>query len=65
MATWLVFAGRWTEKRYHCKFVCMRCIKLHSAMTFSKASLCGCTGKSIFSSFIPTMQFVEKQHNLT
>ena len=23
MAKMLVLAGRWTEKRYHCKFVCM------------------------------------------
>ena len=30
-----------------------------------KAILCGCTGKGIFSGFIQTMQFVEKQHNLT
>ena len=34
-------------------------------MTFSKALLCGCTVKSIYSGFIETMQFVEKQHNLT
>ena len=33
-------------------------------MTILKAILCGSTGKSIFSGFIPTMQFVEKQHNL-
>ena len=34
-------------------------------MTFSKAIQCGCTGKSIYSGFIQTMQFVEKQHTLT
>ena len=33
-------------------------------MAFQKAILCGCTGKGIFSGFIQTMQFVEKQHNL-
>ena len=28
MATRRVFVGRWTEKRYHCMFVCMNIIKL-------------------------------------
>ena len=32
---------------------------------FLKAVLCGCIGKIIFSGFIPTMQFIEKQHNVT
>ena len=67
MATRLVFAGRWTEKRHHstCTFVCLSIIKLFNAITFLKAVLCGYTGKSIFRGFIPTMQFVEKQHNCT
>ena len=43
----------------------MNIIKLFNASTFQKAELCGCTGKSIFSGFIPTMQFLEKQHNST
>ena len=63
MATWVVFAGRWTEKCYHFKFVCMSKIKLYNAMTFLKAILCGCTGKSTFKSIfkgIQTMQIVEK-----
>ena len=47
MATRLVFAGRWTEKRYHSKFVSMSKIKYYNTMTFSKDILCGCTGKSI------------------
>ena len=34
-------------------------------MKFSKAMLCGFTGKRIISGFTQTMQFVEKQHNLT
>ena len=37
---------------------------MHS-ITFQKAVLCGCTGKSIFSAFVPTMQFFEKQQDLT
>ena len=49
MATRLVFAGRWTEKRHHSE----------------QSLLCGYTGKSIFSGYIPTMQFVEKLHNST
>ena len=65
METRQVFAGRWTEKRHHSTFVCMSIIKYFNAITFKKAVLCRCTGKSIFSGFIPTMQFNEKQHNLT
>ena len=34
-------------------------------MTSQKAKLCGCSCRSIFSGFIQTMQFIEKQHNLT
>ena len=62
MATRLVFAGKWIDKRHHSTFVCLSIIKYFNAITFL---LCGYTGKSIFSGFIPTMQFVEKQHNLT
>ena len=40
-------------------------IKQFNAITFFKAVLCGCIDKSIFSGFIPTMQFIEKQHHLT
>ena len=65
MATRLVFAGRWTEKRHHSTFLCLSIIKQFNAITFLKAVLCGYTGKSIFSCFIVTMQFIEKQHNLT
>ena len=65
MATRLVFAGRWTEKHYHSTFVCLFIIKKFSAITFLKAALCGYTGKSIFIFFNSSMQFVEKQHNLT
>ena len=64
MATRLVFAGRWTEK-HHSTFVCLCLIKKFNATTFLKAVLCGYTGKYIFSGFIPKMQFVVKQHNLT
>ena len=70
MATLLVFAGRWAEKRYHCTCVCtcMGIMKQFNAITLFLKSctvLCVCTGKSIFSGFILTMQFIEKQHNLT
>ena len=58
MATQRVFTGRWTEKRHHSTFVCL-------SITFIKAVLCVCYGKGIFIGFIATMQFVEKQHNLT
>ena len=34
MATQLVFAGRWTEKRHHSTFVCMGVIKYFNAITF-------------------------------
>ena len=34
-------------------------------MTFQKAILCGCIGKSIFSCIIQTIQFVEKKQKLT
>ena len=64
MATRLFFAGRWTEKHHHSTFVCLSIIKVFHAITFLKAVLCGCTGKNIFSGFIPNMQFVEKQHIL-
>ena len=40
MAIQLVFAGRWTEKRHHCTFVCMSIIKYFNAITFKKAVLC-------------------------
>ena len=65
MATRLVFSVRWTEKRHHSTFLCLSIIKLFNATTFLKAILCGYTGKGIFSGFIPTMQFIEKQHNIT
>ena len=34
MATRLVFAGRWTEKRHHFTFVCMSIMKKFNAITF-------------------------------
>ena len=64
MATRLVFASRWTEKRHHSTFVYLSVIKWVNAITFLKVVLCGFTDKSIFSGFIPMMQFVEKHHNL-
>ena len=65
MTTRLIFACRWTEKGNHFTFVCMSILKLFNAITFLKAVLCICTGKSTFNGLIQTMQFVEKQHNLT
>ena len=65
MATRLVFAGRWTEKRRHCTFVFMGIIQYQNAITCLKALLCGCTCKNIFRVSIQPMQFVGKQHNLT
>ena len=65
MATRLVFVGRRTEKRHHSTFLCLSIIKQFNAITFLKAVLCGYTGKSIFNGFIPTIQFIEKQHILT
>ena len=43
----------------------MSIIKELNAITAAKAVLCGFTGQIIFGGFIPTMQFVGKQHNLT
>ena len=65
MATQIIFAGCWTEKRHNFTFVCMIIIKKFNAITLLKAVLCGCTDKSIFSVFILTMQFFEKMHNST
>ena len=31
---WLVFAGRWTDQRHNCTFVCMSIIKKFNAITF-------------------------------
>ena len=61
MATRLDFASRWTDST----FLCLNIFKKFNAITFLKAVLCGYTDKSIFSGFIPTIQFIEKQHNLT
>ena len=64
MATRRAFASRWTEKRYHCTFNCVYGYNKVVQCNYMLKS-CGCTGKSTFNGFIPTMQFVEKQHNLT
>ena len=56
MATRLVFASKWTEKRYHCKFECISKIKLYYVDILAKVFKVG---------FFRKMQFVEKQHTLT
>ena len=65
MATRLVVAGKWTDIRYHCKFVCMNKIKLIQSNDIFEHYTMLRYDKSIFSGFIQMMQFVEKQHNLT
>ena len=41
------------------------CVFGYNEVLQCNAVLCGCTSKSIFSGFISTTQFVEKQHKLT
>ena len=36
-----------------------------NAIASLKAISCGHTGENVFNGFIKTMQFVEKQHNIT
>ena len=55
MTTWRVFAGRWTEKRYQCTFVCMG-IQCNASL---KATPCEYTVQNIVSSFIQMVLFVK------
>ena len=65
IATRRVYTGGLTEKRYHCTLVCMNIMKQYNVITSLKDVIRGCTEKSIFSGFIQTIWFAEKQHDFT